>query len=58
MEITFLHLRSESGDDYYMAKPGRLTDKEMDVICNDEDYFGDDAGFVWVEGVLFWQEEE
>lgn len=42
---TFIHARTESGDDYYFVAPGRLADDEVENYLKAE--LGEEAEYVW-----------
>lgn len=55
MSVTFVHASSESGDDYYWAFDGKLTDDEIESHI--ADICGDEAEYIGIEYVLHWPQE-
>lgn len=56
MNISFIHGKSESGDDYYFTNMSKqpLADHEAQAILDDPDRVGDDAGYVYLQHVERW----
>lgn len=56
MNISFIHGKSESGDDYYFTNQSkaRLTDKQAQAILDNPARVGVDAGFVDLQHVERW----
>jgi len=56
--ITFVHFTSESGDDYYYAFDGHLTDEEIEAKIVEKFSDWEDPDCISAAGVLYWPKEE
>ena len=56
--VTFVHLGSESGDDYYLTIPGQVTDEQVNAHVKEEFAGTDDENCVYVEHVERWAGEQ